>query len=79
MAPWLVETIIRVVWKRIKEKRMLKKFKGKRTYALLGGLLTIIATNVLGDGVVTAEDWKELGEAAMVLGAIYTRYLATRS
>lgn len=57
---------------------MLKALKGKRTYALLGGLLAVIATTVLGDGVVTEADLKELGEAALVLGAIYTRWLATR-
>lgn len=85
MVPWLKLIQLGFWWKRarpiktFKEKRqMLKALKGKRTYALLGGVLGVIATSVLGDGVITEADLKELGEGALVLGAIYTRWLATR-
>jgi hypothetical protein len=60
-------------------KKLLNKTKGKLTYSALGGLLVLVASQVLGDGVVTADDVKELGEAGLVLSAIYGRYRATQA
>lgn len=76
---WLTELIVRSIIRKIKEKRMNKILKGKLTYSALGALFTAVATQVLGDGVVTADDWKELGEAVMILVAIYGRFRATRA
>lgn len=79
MAPWLSQLIITTIIQRIKEKRMFNKvLKGKLTYSALGTLFAAIVTQVLGDGVVTAADWKELGEGALVLLSIFGRWRATQ-
>lgn len=86
MVPWLKLISFGLWWKRerpiktLKEKRqMLKALKGKRTYLLLGGILSVVATQILGDGVISEADLTEIGEGCLAIGAIVTRYLATRS
>jgi hypothetical protein len=53
-------------------------FKGKLTYASLGALFVALAATVLGDGVITAADLDEVGQAALALVAMYGRYRATK-
>jgi hypothetical protein len=69
-------------WKRFRNWRAKRKgepvFKGKLTYATLGGLIVALAATALGDGVLTQADLDELGQAVLALVAIYGRYRATK-
>jgi hypothetical protein len=53
-------------------------FKGKLTYGALGSIIAALAVAILGDGVITAADLDELGQAALALVAVYGRYRATK-
>ncbi len=79
MAPWLTELAVRTIIRKIRERRMNKILKGKLTYTALGGLFAAVATQILGDGVVTTQDWQELGEAVLVLTAVFGRWRASRA
>jgi hypothetical protein len=58
-----------------RENRM---FKGKLTYGSLAAVLTVVLAQILGDGVVTQADLKEVTEAVLVLVAVYGRWRATK-
>jgi hypothetical protein len=53
-------------------------FKGKLTYGSLAAVLTVVLAQILGDGVVTQADLKEVTEAVLVLVAVYGRWRATK-
>lgn len=53
-------------------------FKGKLTYSALATLLATVAATALGDGVVSGADLTELGQAGVVLVAIFGRWRANR-
>jgi hypothetical protein len=60
------------------KRRGVPVFKGKLTYASLGTLFVALAATVLGDGVITAADLDELGQAVLAVVAVYGRYRATK-
>jgi hypothetical protein len=73
-------------WKRVRPIRSFKEnrkvfkniFKGKLTYSALATLLATVAASALGDGVVSGDDLTELGQAVVVLVAVFGRWRAIR-
>jgi hypothetical protein len=60
------------------KRRGVTVLQGKVTYASLGTLFVALAATVLGDGVITAADLDELGQAVLAVVAVYGRYRATK-